>query len=140
MKYYESKFFCPQEYVPPEVFDTLGDKSILLIDDRVLKTDDTIRDFFGKPVTINNWHTGGTRKYSGFRPHDCKDVGAPWSQHRFGRASDKIIQDVTAEFARSVIMDHRQLFPFVSCIEDGVSWLHTDCRALAGPEIYLFKP
>lgn len=140
MKYYEPKHFSPQEYVPPEIHASLGDKSILLIDDRILKTDDAIREFFNVPVTINNWHTGGPRKYSGFRPHDCKDVGALWSQHRFGRASDKLLTGIDAATARRAILDNRKYFPFITCMEDAVTWLHTDCRCHIGPDIAIITP
>lgn len=147
MKYYEPKHFCVQEYVSPQVYDELGDRAILLMDDRVLKTDDAIREFFGQPVTINNWHRRGNRTGSGFRaPVDMERMRkegvkvARWSQHQFGRASDKLISGVSAEEARRAIIGNRKNFPFITVIEDKVSWLHTDCRCVAGNNLILFNP
>lgn len=140
VKYYEPEFFCVQEYVPPEIYKKLGDKAILLIDRRVLKTDDELRRFFGKPITINNWHRGGNRKYSGFRPAGCK-VGARYSQHKYGRASDKLVSGMTAQEVRDAVIKNIGLFPHISVIENSVEWLHTDCRCIAGDsQFYLINP
>lgn len=139
MKYFEPKHFIPQEYVPPEIYEQLGDKSILLIDYRILKTDDTIREYFGVPVIINNWHKGGKRKYSGFRTAEC-NVGARWSQHRYGRASDKLLTGIDIKKVRKEILINQKHFPYITVIEDGVSWLHTDCRCIVDNEIQLIKP
>jgi len=144
MKYWEPKHFIPQEYVPKEIYDVLGDKSLLVMDYRVLKTDDAIREFFGVPVIINTWHDSkmvkkyGLRRYSGYRPFQCK-VGAAFSQHKFGRASDKVVVGIDIKTVRRAIIDNQRHFPYITVIEDKVSWLHTDCRCIIGSEIQLIK-
>jgi len=139
MIYYEPKHFSIKEYVPPDIYNELGDGAIVLLDDRLLRSDDAIREFFGKAVTINNWHLDGGRSYSGFRPPWCK-TGAKWGQHRFGRASDKIIRDISADEARKTILKNRKAFPHIRAMELGVPWLHTDCRPTKSDEIFLFNP
>lgn len=139
MKYYEPRHFEPYEYVPPEIYDELGDNSILLIDDRVLRTDDAIRAHFGVRVLINTWHWGGTHKFSGWRPANCPE-GSRWSQHKWGRASDKRLVGIDAETARHEILKNPKTFPHIRAMEDGVAWLHTDCRPALPTGIYLFKP
>ncbi|MEI8356189.1 MAG: hypothetical protein WCG31_08900, partial [Deltaproteobacteria bacterium] len=49
------------------------------------------------------------------------------SQHTFGRASDKIFKNVTAEEVRLyIIKNYIQLG--ITCIEKDVSWVHSDVR------------
>lgn len=138
MKYYSPRHFRPEEFVPPEIFQKLGNQSLLVMDYRILKTADTIRDVFGK-VTINNWFWGGQRRYSGFRHAACV-VGAVYSQHRFGRAVDCILDGVSAEEARKAILKNPGRFPYITVLEDRVDWLHVDCRAIAGDGIQLIQP
>ncbi len=138
MKYYEPKYFRPEEFVPPEVFKQLGEKSLLVMDYRILKTADTLRDTFGK-ITINNWVFGGQRRYSGFRHATCV-IGAVWSQHRFGRGIDALTEKCTPDEARKEILAHPDHFPYITVMEDKVEWLHVDCRAIAGSNIILIQP
>ena len=139
MIYYQPKYFQPQELLPPEIYDEIKEEGLWLIDYRMLKTVDILRDFFGKPITINNWVFGGDRKYSGLRPFNTI-VGAKYSQHKYGRAMDCIIMDVPAEDARHQIMLNQQHFSCITCMEKGVSWLHIDCRATNVPNIILIDP
>lgn len=139
MKYYEPKYFLIAELVSKDTYRKLGSKALLTLDYRILKTADTLREFFCKPIKVNDWFTGGRRNYSGYRNPNCT-VGSVFSQHRFGRALDMIIKDVSAKDARKAIMSNQNHFPYITAIEDGVSWLHIDCRAIVGSGIYLFKP
>jgi len=141
MKYYEPKNFDLQELVPKAIWEERGEKSLWLLDQNMLKMIDGIREFFGKPVMINNWHTGGEFQYRGYRPPDCKE-GAKYSQHKFGRAADMDIKDYTAAEARGEIIKN-QKSPFLSWItvlEDDVTWVHADCRNIKTNEIILIKP
>ena len=90
---------------------------------------DGIRQFFGKPVTINNWVFGGEFKLRCYRPGDTT-TGAKWSKHKFGRAADMDISGFTAEQARSVILaNHKNPYlSYISVMEAGVNWVHADCR------------
>lgn len=140
--FYKPKYFRSQELIPPEVWKVHGENGMhLFIDVRVLMILDRIREFFGAPVTVNNWHRGGKFKYRGYRP-DAYYNGAvlPASQHRFGRAADLDIKGVTAVQARDIIMNHQAQFPFIRRIEDDVNWLHFDVANTFHNGIHLFKP
>jgi hypothetical protein len=139
MKYYDPIHFDAKELVPPEIYDQLGEKSLLVMDKETLITADKIREHFGVPMVINNWHTGGDRKYSAYRPFNC-NVGAMYSQHKFGRAIDAILLNLYALDVRLEIIKNREKFPFITVLEDGVSWLHFDTRCSANGSINLINP
>jgi hypothetical protein len=73
-------------------------------------------------MEMNTWHTGGSNQSRGFRPW-ATGVGAPFSQHKFGRASDLEPQETTAEEIRQDILSHPDLdeFKFIRCVEKGVA-------------------
>jgi hypothetical protein len=133
-----AKHFKVQEFVPEAVYCELGDMSMILIDSRMVRTADAIREYFGVPMNINDWHFGGGNQYRGYRTSGCR-VGAKWSQHKFGRALD-IVSRIPASEMRKAILDNQEDFPFISAMEDGVDWLHVDCRNVDRKgNIYLFK-
>lgn len=98
---------------------------LILMDDRILITADEIREYYGVPVTINNWYWGGNFKNRGFREMNTS-VGAKLSQHKFGRAFDFDVKNVPAEQVRNDIRKGK--FPLITCIEKDVSWVHADVR------------
>lgn len=118
--------FYVHELVSPTVYNDRGDRAIELIDARVIRVLNLLRDCLG-PTTVNNWYWGGDRQYSGLRmpgePYYSK-----YSQHSFGRAADCLFRDVTAQEARDYILRNRAVFPHIRFIEDDVSWLHFDVR------------
>jgi hypothetical protein len=136
------RHFQAYELVDRETYEKMGDGSLSLFNTEALIALDALRDFFGKNIIVNNWHSGGSMQWRGLRTEECK-VGAKFSQHRKGNAFDCTIQGVTAKEARSVIIAHQNdpLLSRIMRIEDGVSWLHFD---LGTPpkgkgRIYLFK-
>jgi hypothetical protein len=143
-KVYEPRNFDPREFVSPVTYQLMLARlksPLLVMDVRMLVTADAIRTYFGKPVTINDWHVGGKRQYSGYREPTCQ-VGELYSQHRFGRALDLLVQGMTAAVVRAEILVNPEAFPFITAMEDGVGWVHVDCRPVVafGPEkIFLFK-
>jgi hypothetical protein len=141
MKYYEPQNFKLQELVPPEIYQQFGDKALFLLDQNMIKMVDGIRNFFGVPVTINNWHIKGSFTLRGFRPADTS-VGAKYSQHKYGRAGDMDIQGYTAEDARQAILKNQKspLLNWITVIEDKVNWLHADCRNIKTEQIILIQP
>ena len=134
---YAPRHYRMEEFVPPEVSAALGNRALLVMDYRILKTADAVREFFNRPVVINNWKFTGDRTQAGFRLHTCR-VGAAYSQHRFGRALDMIIEKVSADEARRQVINNRNHFPYVTAIEDKVGWLHVDCRTVVSEDIFLF--
>jgi hypothetical protein len=49
------------------------------------------------------------------------------SQHSWGRASDKLYKNATAEEVREYIKENWKELG-IACIEEGVSWVHSDVR------------
>lgn len=131
--------FVIQELVTPDIFRARGDLAWQLLDQRALVALQSLRRKFG-PITVNNWHSGGSYEYSGLRPFDCS-VGAHYSQHKYGRAFDCKFHDVEVEEARLYVLDNDYLFPTINAIEIGVSWFHFDVRNLDyAHRIFTFKP
>lgn len=128
------------ELVPRQLFESVShDLLWLVFDDRMLMAADIIREKYG-PMVINNWFSGGVYQYSGYRPHDCQ-VGAPWSQHRFGRALDLHPVKADVNEIRYKIRRREICSGLITCIEDGVSWLHIDCRLPeSGGKIKVVRP
>ena len=126
---YKPVHFVTQEFVPRAVYNARGEKSLQLMDDRILRIADWLRDRFGR-ATINNWLWQGDREWSGLRTYDSPYYSA-YSQHTFGRAIDIIFNDFTAEEVRQdlkggLLLDDLNLDSVT--IEEGVSWLHIDVR------------
>lgn len=135
---YLPKHFRLEEFVSPAVFHEYGERSWEFLDDRMVRTVDTLRDFFGVPLIINNWKTGGIRTYCGYREPSCP-VGAKNSQHRMGRAVD-IICSIPARDMRKKILDNPESFPYLTTLEDKVDWLHADTRSSMTEGIRLINP
>ena len=135
-----SKNFCIEEFVPPVVFKRFGAKSIWFIDKQVVTVSQFFRDRYGKSITINDWHTGGRRTLSGFRPPNST-VGANLSQHRFYKAADlKWLQDdMDMDEIREDVRNNWNLFQVhgLTTIELGTdSWIHADCRWTNSDKLY----
>jgi hypothetical protein len=128
-----SKHFTLEELFPRDMVNEFSRETLLtFIDHRILTIADFLRDCFG-PATINNWIYGGSNHQCGFRAPDSK-VGARLSQHKFGRAIDLHFTTTTAEEAREEIRKNQDKYAScgISAVEEGVNWLHTDCRWIPG--------
>ncbi len=125
-KIYIPDHFIIQEFVPPVVFEQRGNKAWELIDSRLAITADQLRKKFG-PMTVNNWHLGGNRLWSGLRTEDSP-YGSRYSQHRFGRAMDSLFSSSNVDDVRAYILDNPDEFPLIGSIEINTSWLHFDVR------------
>ncbi|WP_027368194.1 hypothetical protein [Desulfocurvibacter africanus] len=146
MSYIPTHFTWP-ELLPESIYRELElvkrlDRCALFLDDRILITADRLRQRYGKLV-CNTWFFGGQHQFRGYRPQGC-GVGALLSQHRFGRALDLVPVQATAAEIRADIRAHPELeaFGHITCVEDGVGWLHVDCRNRdrAGQGILFVKP
>ena len=128
---YVPKHFELHEYLPKSLYNHLRQRGRLdrgweLLDDRLLRLDDQLREKFGK-ITINNWYWGGDREWSGIRTPDSAYF-SPTSQHTYGRASDKLFRDNTITHVRSYILENPDEFPLLMSLELDVTWLHSDVR------------
>ena len=133
-----SKDFDIREFVPEEIWNKFGANSIWFIDKRCIEFAQWVRDLTGKSVTINNWHTGGQYKDSGYRMPDT-ETGALFSQHKLGNAIDIKIDGFSGEQLRDLMAKNKQQFlKYMTTIELGTkTWLHVDCRQTNLDDIYL---
>jgi len=123
---YKCEYFKIQELVPRHVYDERGEKAWELLDENMLVTLDQLRRAFGS-ITVNNWHTGGDRQWSGLRTNDSP-YGSQYSQHRFGRAADCLFNHSDVEAVRDVILSQPERFLLINSVELDTSWLHFDVR------------
>jgi hypothetical protein len=83
------RYFKLEELVPQDLFELYKNKQDYLwwvFDQRATWTLDKIRMRYGKAV-VNTWLWGGSSHHRGLRCYGS-EVGAPLSQHIFGRAFD----------------------------------------------------
>ena len=136
------EFFKAHEFLPPDSYTRYGERGFFLIDDRLLRLCDALRDEFG-PAKINDYKYGGKRKWSGLRTSDSPYYSTH-SQHTFGRAVDILFKQISAEDVREQIKTYPNMWLLAGgvksiTLEEGTSWLHVDIRN--GPlGINTFKP
>lgn len=123
---YTPRFFKTQELVPEDIYNLRKERSLELIDDRVLITLDNLRLIFGV-CTVNDWLWNGQFSQRGLRTPDSDEYSAT-SQHSFGRAIDCHFRDCEAQEVRDFIINNREKFIYITFLEDDVSWLHFDVR------------
>ena len=130
---YRPKYFALNEVVHPGAIQALGERAWTLMDERILRGADWLRELFG-PCTINGKFGGKGFTESGLRDPFTK-TGAPFSQHKFGRALDLKFHKVTCKEVYDYIIrnpgDARE--NGITTVEDIAftgTWLHIDCRLL----------
>jgi len=138
------KDFDLREFVPPEIWRRFHGASRWFIDEDTLDLAQFIREYFGKRVTINNWHYGGDFRYRGFRPPGC-DGGASLSQHKFGKAIDFNVSGLSPDEVREEIFANKSTFmnEGLTTLEDGEiadTWVHADLRNTGDDDIFVVKP
>lgn len=137
-------FFKTQEFVSKAIYEKFGENSIWFIDPRLIKLAVFCRTFWGKPITINNWHIGGKSQERGFR-EPTSTVGASLSQHRFGRAIDITVKGMTPQEVYKSILDNEKAFmeqglTTLEDIKDTPTWNHLDIRNTGLNKILIVKP
>lgn len=129
-----ARHFVIQELVCPEIFAERGERAWELLRPEFIVTLDDLRDEYG-PIAVNDWHIGGTFKYSGLRPFDCPE-GAKFSMHKFGAGGDAKFKRVSADKVRADVIAKPDRFPHIQAIEvpspgKPMSWFHFDHRNVA---------
>ena len=127
------------EYIPKDLYLKYQNKPhilISLLDDRLIKSDQMLRDKFGS-VTINNWWSGGDRNWSGLRTPNSPYYSMT-SQHSYGRASDKLFKVSSQEVREYIKQNWKQLW--ITRIEDNVSWVHSDVGFTQLDSLLIFTP
>jgi len=139
-----SEHFLLQEFVPEELFQQFGSRATWFIDRRIVAIAELIWTRFAKPVTVNNWHIGGTFQNRGFRTPSTT-VGAKLSQHRFGRAIDvnvsgKDPQEVYYDIIKTFSIYQGAGVTTVEDVEFTSGWTHLDCRDTGSKQLLIVKP
>lgn len=135
---YNCKYFKLHELVDKDTYNnTPHHKLWWALDDRILKAIDILREEIGVSITINNWHWGKDRQWSGLRV-PSSPYYSQWSQHSFGRAVDMLFTGINATDARKKIkalIDSGKLdsvalsFTFEEKMKGKeISWVHMDLR------------
>lgn len=139
-----SKHFTIEEFVPKVVFDEFGENSKWFIRPELVKLAEFVRNWFGHPVIINNWHVDGNFQYRGYRP--CSySRGGKFSQHRLGTAMDFNIKGMTPQDVYKEIIDNKINFLIMGLttmedIKDTPTWTHIDIRNWGDNELHIVKP
>ncbi len=127
-----SQDFFLHEFVPKIIYDKYGEKAKWFIRPEIIKLAQFYREFFQKPVYINNWFWSGPRHNRGFRTPNTT-VGALYSQHKLGAAFDCNIKNMAPDEVRRIILANEQEFmrSGLTTLEDGQfapTWIHSDIR------------
>jgi hypothetical protein len=137
-------YFYVQELVPKAIFDQFNGQSWQFIQPEIIETINVIREYFNRPVIVNDWMNGGKLEYRGYRPplytKNIKNfiLSARHSMHYFGAAVDLSVHQMLADEVRGVILSKSHIFPHVKRMEEGVSWVHLDIKETGKDDIVLF--
>lgn len=139
-----SPHFNYHEFISKGIWEE-NDEAFLrkLIDPRLIVIMEKIRVDLDERVHMNNWFWGGPTMYRGFRPKTCP-VGALYSQHKFGRAADFKVDNMTANEVRQYILSKEQSFFDLGLtrLEDGrdaPTWVHLDLAWTGDTAIKVFR-
>ena len=136
--------FYLDEFVPPDIYNERGQKTIALIDHRIILAAQFLRETIDKPMIINNWWNGGKFTKRGLRNWN-ETVGARWSQHKYGRAFDFHVIGMTPSQVHAIIMQNEemlinhQLITVIEDLRDTPTWVHCDCRFTGDNKIVVVR-
>lgn len=134
---YEPFYFTIEELVSRGTLSTYGESRCWwLLDARILKAADLLREEFGAMI-VNNWNRGGEFSHSGYR-EPLYSRYSQTSQHAHGRALDLKPKRATPDEVRDAIIQDREKYHMITGIEMSVNWVHIDCRNFEG--LFKFYP
>lgn len=131
-----SPWFDCREFVDARTWSILGPKCAYLIDPKIVRVSDLLRELAGAAVKINNWHYAkrGQNVYdsSGFRAI-WDSTGGSLSQHRCGRAADYKVTGFSPSLLLILIQRNKAAFveaglTTIENIQFTPTWLHCDVR------------
>ncbi len=144
-------YFDIRELVSSSVFFKYGEDAWFIFDTNTLLCLLIIREGIGKPITINNWHTGGQFSQRGYRSNISEIVESKRnlyvSGHMIGKAFDFDVKGMTADQVRTWIHSKADFFPCKVRLENKnlltsktINWVHFDiCHYDRNPKVYLFN-
>ena len=134
---YQPFYFTIEELVSKDTLNMSGESRCWwLMDDRILRAADLLREEFGAMV-VNDWSRGGNFNNSGLRTPKYNRYSLT-SQHSHGRALDLKPKRVTPDEVREAIIRDRDRYHMITGIEMEVNWVHIDCRNFEG--LFQFYP
>lgn len=140
-----TKHWSTFEYFPRREYQlyTQGKLPLRVLDYRLIAADELFVVRYGKTY-INTWHDGGLDEFCGFRPWDCL-IGAKYSQHRTGRASDKRPQKTTWQEIADDIRKRPEILLAMgyTAVEDPdytQGWIHGEVGGKPTGKLELVKP
>lgn len=148
------EYFSIHELVDKTTFNKHGERAWKFFDFYALWALLIIREGIGKPMTINNWKSGGRFSQRGLRTNICsivlskvKQMRLYLSGHVLGKGFDFDVQGMTADEVRDWILENEHLFPFKIRLEHKISktgktinWVHIDTiYEQKNPKVYLFN-
>ena len=145
MRYRVTENFYVDEFIPPEIYNVRGQKSIALMDVRIILACQWLREKTGRRITVNNWWNGGALDERGLRLQDTR-TGARWSQHKYGRAVDISVDGMTPKQVHEFILKHEPELierQWITCLENHratPTWTHMDCRYTGLDKILIVDP
>lgn len=139
-----SPFFKIQELVPPEVFARFGNSSWWFLRPEAVQALNKLRKHLDRPITVNNWATGGMYEQSGLRTIDSQHYSA-FSQHSFGNAFDIKVSGMSAESVYDWCLAHESLlisWGFTTIEDKNITptWTHLDCRMTGNDKLMIVRP
>lgn len=134
---HSSPYFDIREFVDERTWRIMGRKSQWLIDPKIVRVADLLRQMSGVPVTVNNWFFArpGESVYdsSGFRAV-WDETGGDLSQHRCGRAADFKVRGFSPGAVHILVLANSLEFEAaglttMESLEFTKTWSHLDVRA-----------
>lgn len=146
---YKCKYFGIKELVHPDLYAMFSNHEDLLwkmFDENLLRGIDWFRENYGV-CYINTWSLSpevqskyGLRRFSGLRLQGL-DYYSKGSMHSVAKAADMIFANISAADVRADIRNNKKsIVPYITRIEDDVTWTHIDTKPTGLKEVYFFKP
>lgn len=138
---YKCKHFAIHELVSKSTYNRLGEDSWRLFNYTVLQSIDKVREIFNKPITINNWKSGGPFSQRGLRCNVDELVknktlsnSIYLSSHCFGYGFDINVKGMSGQQVFQFIIDNQGKFPFITRMESKIdattgkprTWTHIE--------------
>ena len=140
------KYFHIRELVCPHVYEKFGEQAWDFFDRRMLDNLLFIREGIGKPITVNNWSSGGNLSQRGIRCNVCSLVKEKtslekvyMSTHQQGTGVDFNVQGMSTQEVHRWIESHKDKFPHPFRIEKNTTtWIHMDVRNYTNNKLIYF--
>lgn len=121
-------YFNVKELVCNHIYDKFKEQSWMFLSTQLLHTLLVLRtEIVNLPMLVNT----SRLKQRGMRCNMCPLVkaktGVYVSAHVTGNAVDFTTNSKSAEEVRQLIRDNQDKLPYKIRLEEGVSWVHTDC-------------